>query len=166
MCRHWHIGLTTYRERVKRGWPIEKALTSKEQTIKTDPITCVDHTGEAYPSKSAMCAAWGVKRYCYDSRIALGWTVQQFRQWLEVRRPVIDLQNLIEMQNDVRVVFAVSGQKPGKFSEAAVVTTNGMCRANGRAVMGAGIAKYVRGVRQTTNRGSRILAITGRTWAA
>ena len=29
-------------------------------------------------------------------------------------------------------------------SEAAVVTTNGMCRANGRAVMGAGIAKYVR----------------------
>ncbi len=77
MCRHWHIGLTTYRERVKRGWPIEKALTSKEQTIKTDPVACVDHTGEAYPSKSAMCAAWGVKRYCYDSRIALGWTVQQ-----------------------------------------------------------------------------------------
>lgn len=77
MCRHWHIGLTTYRERIKRGWSIEKALTSKEHKIKTDPVACMDHTGKAYPSKSAMCAAWGVKRYCYDSRIALGWTVQQ-----------------------------------------------------------------------------------------
>lgn len=32
----------------------------------------------------------------------------------------------------------------GQAGEAAVVTTNGMIRSDGRAVMGAGIAKYVR----------------------
>lgn len=74
MCRHWGIGLSTYRERRKRGWDVGRALTGQEAEIKTQPVPCKDHLGNGYPSKNAMCAAWGVTRYCYDSRIALGWS--------------------------------------------------------------------------------------------
>lgn len=74
MCRHWKIGLSTYRERRKRGWNVERALTGKETNINTDAVPCTDHLGNKYPSKNAMCRAYGITRYCYESRIGLGWT--------------------------------------------------------------------------------------------
>lgn len=77
MCRHWGIGLSTYRERRKRGWDVERSLTAKQMSVKTDAIPCTDHTGKAYPSKNAMCAAYGTTRYCYESRLARGWDQAQ-----------------------------------------------------------------------------------------
>lgn len=77
LCRHWNIGLSTYRERRKRGWDMARALTGEKIEIETAPLACRDHTGKEYPSKNAMCAAWGVNRYCYDSRIALGWSQER-----------------------------------------------------------------------------------------
>lgn len=77
MCRAWKIGLSTYRERRKRGWSIERALTGEEVKIETDAVPCTDHTGRGFPSKNAMCRAWGVTRYCYESRLDLGWTQEK-----------------------------------------------------------------------------------------
>lgn len=77
MCRHWGIGLSTYRERRKRGWDIERSLTEKQTVINTDAIPCTDHLGNPYPSKNAMCAAYGTTRYCYESRLDRGWTQAQ-----------------------------------------------------------------------------------------
>ena len=77
MCRHWNVGLSTYRERRRRGWGVEKALTEPETEIKTAHVRCRDHLGREYPSKNAMCRAWGVTRYCYESRLGLGWTQEQ-----------------------------------------------------------------------------------------
>ena len=77
MCRHWNIGLSTYRERRKRGWDVGRALTGKETRIKTDAVACEDHLGNSYPSKNAMCRAYGVTRYCYESRRALGWSKER-----------------------------------------------------------------------------------------
>lgn len=77
LCRHWKIGLSTYRERRKRGWGIERALTGKEIKLETDAVPCMDHTGARYPSKNAMCRRWGVTRYCYESRLGLGWTQER-----------------------------------------------------------------------------------------
>lgn len=76
MCRHWGIGLSTYRERRRRGWDVGRALTGEEIKLETDPVPCRDHEGREYPSKNAMCAAWGVTRYCYDSRITMGWSLE------------------------------------------------------------------------------------------
>lgn len=73
MCRHWKIGLSTYRERRKRHWTVEQALTGTRTEIRTDAVECMDHLGNPYPSKNAMCAAYGITRYCYDSRLKLGW---------------------------------------------------------------------------------------------
>lgn len=77
MCRHWKIGLSTYRERRKRGWDVGRALTGEEIRIKTDAVACEDHLGNPYPSKNAMCRAYGVTRYCYESRLALGWSQER-----------------------------------------------------------------------------------------
>lgn len=77
MCRHWKIGLSTYRERRKRGWDVGRALTGEEIKITTDAVPCTDHLGRKYPSKNAMCRAWNVTRYCYESRLDLGWTQAQ-----------------------------------------------------------------------------------------
>lgn len=77
LCRHWGIGLSTYRERRKRGWGMARALTGNKTRIETAPVACRDHLGREYPSKNAMCAAWGLTRYCYESRLALGWTQEQ-----------------------------------------------------------------------------------------
>lgn len=74
MCRHWGIKLSTYRERRKRGWDIERALTGQEAHVNINSIECVDHKGKRYPSKNAMCRAYGISRYCYESRLDLGWS--------------------------------------------------------------------------------------------
>ncbi|MCM1296802.1 MAG: hypothetical protein NC311_14790 [Muribaculaceae bacterium] len=78
MCRHWHVGLSTYRERRKRGWDLESALTEKQRmpgVPKTE--ACRDHLGNEYPSKAAMCKAWGKTRYCVQSRLDLGWDLKR-----------------------------------------------------------------------------------------
>lgn len=77
MCRHWKIRLSTYRERRKRGWDVGRALTGKETRIETDAVPCTDHAGTHYPSKNAMCRAWGLTRYCYESRLDLGWSQER-----------------------------------------------------------------------------------------
>lgn len=78
MCRHWNVKLSTYRERRKRGWDIEQALTAPEKPINDpDPVACVDHEGRTWPSKNAMCRHYGVTRYCFESRIQRGWTLEQ-----------------------------------------------------------------------------------------
>ncbi len=78
MCRHWKIGLSTYRERMKRGWDVQSALTGKKKMAGVpESIPCTDHTGKAYASKAAMCAAWGKTRHCVQSRLDLGWTLER-----------------------------------------------------------------------------------------
>ena len=74
MCRYWHVGLSTYRERRKRGWTLEQALTgSLKMDRKIENKPCSDHTGRSFPSESAMCRAWGITRCCYSGRIKAGW---------------------------------------------------------------------------------------------
>ena len=78
MCRAWKIGLSTYRERRKRGWGVGQSLTGKgTMPNDTAPQECTDHLGNAYPSLNAMCRHYGVTRYCYQSRLDLGWTKER-----------------------------------------------------------------------------------------
>lgn len=78
MCRHWRVGLSTYRERRKRGWDVEAALTAG---LKMDGVPgsmpCRDHAGREFPSKAAMCRAWGKTRYCVQNRLDMGWTLER-----------------------------------------------------------------------------------------
>ena len=76
MCKHWNMTRVTYNARRKMGWSMEKALTTPLKKIKVQRVVCKDHLGNEYASLNAMCEAYGITRYRYQSRIKLGWTVK------------------------------------------------------------------------------------------
>lgn len=73
MCRSYGINTATYRQRIARGWDIEKALTyfPIESRVK-----CVDHLGNKYASKTEMCSKYGIPG-SYNKRIKKGLSVEQ-----------------------------------------------------------------------------------------
>ncbi len=73
LCRYHKIGLSTFRERIKRGWTIEEALTGhvERKKIESRPVPGPD--GKNYPSVNAMCRANHISRTMYLSRIRAGW---------------------------------------------------------------------------------------------
>ena len=78
MCRHYGVKLSRFKERMKLGWDIKSALLTpakKINSMKAQP--CVDHKGIEYPSKNAMCRAYGINRYTLAARLELGWTLEQ-----------------------------------------------------------------------------------------
>ena len=76
LCRHWHIGLSTYRERRKRGWSMKDALTLKQKSERVVQKPCTDHLGKEYPSLAAMCKHYGLPRTMFSSRLKLGWSLE------------------------------------------------------------------------------------------
>ena len=74
MCRSYGINTATYRQRIARGWDIEKALTyfPIESRVK-----CVDHLGNKYASKTEMCNKYGIPVSSYNKRIKKGLSVEQ-----------------------------------------------------------------------------------------
>ena len=73
LCRYYKIGLSTFRERLKRGWTVEQAITGKvtRKDIKPRPVPGPD--GKNYPSVGAMCKANNISRTMYLSRVRAGW---------------------------------------------------------------------------------------------
>jgi hypothetical protein len=77
MCLAWNIPRTTFNERIRRGWTTEKALTTPVRTINVTKTECVDHKGTVFPSKAAMCKHYGIARKTLESRLELGWTLEE-----------------------------------------------------------------------------------------
>ena len=76
MARHWGIKQNTYRARIKQGWSVEQALTTPCKDIDMSSKQCKDHLGNIYPSRNAMCRAYNTSRYRVDSRLKLGWSLE------------------------------------------------------------------------------------------
>ena len=73
MCSAWGVGLHTFRTRTRRlGLTLEQALTGRWDRKRDNG--CADHTGRRYGSEDAMCAAWGIDKATYKSRIYRGWS--------------------------------------------------------------------------------------------
>ena len=78
MCRFHNIKLTRYKERVKVGWDVEKALTTPAKQINDMTAkTCYDHLGNKFKSQNEMCRYYNIKRHTLKSRLELGWTLEQ-----------------------------------------------------------------------------------------
>ena len=71
MCDAWNILINTYRSRIKKGWSIEKALTTPLNQPKKQ-IT--DHLGNEFLSISKMCEFHNININVYNARLKLGWT--------------------------------------------------------------------------------------------
>ena len=69
MCAAYHISVSAYNGRIKRGWTKEEALTKG-----TDLRAVTDHLGNRYASETAMCRAYGITLGAYQNRRKRGWT--------------------------------------------------------------------------------------------
>lgn len=72
MCKHWGVNYTTYTSRIENGWSVEEALTGNRPDKRNRPTT--DHTGQTFPTFTAMCEHWGVTRSVYEGRLKRGYT--------------------------------------------------------------------------------------------
>lgn len=78
MCKKWNIGRSTYNARIKQGWTIEKALTTKAKKIDIIQKEHKDHLGNTYPSLTKMCEHYGITHYTFHTRVnKLGWSVEK-----------------------------------------------------------------------------------------
>lgn len=74
MCEAYGVDIGTFRSRIKHGASIEEALTTPLGGIRGVPHT--DHLGNVYPSKKAMCEAYGLSPKALDSRIKAKWSLE------------------------------------------------------------------------------------------
>lgn len=73
MCEYWGISYGTYCSRVKRGMPLEDALT----TSTSSRFAVKDHLGNEFSSINKMCEYYGVKFVTYQQRIHNGWGIEK-----------------------------------------------------------------------------------------
>ena len=67
--------LLTYR--IRRGWDLENALTVPVGCSRDGKrIEYRDHTGKAYPTKTAMAKAYGLSPHNLDVRLTEGWDLE------------------------------------------------------------------------------------------
>lgn len=76
MCKHYNIPSQVYFGRIKIGWSLEKTLTTPVDKTPKNAKEAVDHLGQTFPTISAMCKHWNMKRSTYNARIKSGWSVK------------------------------------------------------------------------------------------
>lgn len=74
MCCHHNIPLGVYRNRIKLGWSIEKALTTP--FVKKSNV-CKDHISNKFKSTTAMCKHYNIDQATYAQRLEKGWSVKK-----------------------------------------------------------------------------------------
>lgn len=63
------------RTRLKRGWSLERALTTKAEGV-TSSVRVTDHHGNIFNSITEMADAYGMKYNTLQGRLAKGWSVE------------------------------------------------------------------------------------------
>ena len=77
MCKHYNILPQTYRQRIKKGWSLERALTVKADSMESAYAKrngCTDYLGNEFPSIQAMCDYHGTSYSAYSQRRRRGLT--------------------------------------------------------------------------------------------
>ena len=80
LCRFYHLPLTTFKNRILRGWTLEEALTTDitKHTRKHPKKKYYDHLGNSYESITAMCNAYNIPRQVYHARVSnMKWPIER-----------------------------------------------------------------------------------------
>lgn len=72
MCIHWNIASATYKDRIKHGWSVERALTEPPKSNKVK-----DHLGNEFPTITDMCKYYHIRPRIFWERQRYGWTVKE-----------------------------------------------------------------------------------------
>ena len=89
MCRFYKLTPDAYKQRIKSGWSVERALTES-----TDRYSCKDYLGNTFSSEVKMCEHYGIDYRTYWARVHnMGWSIE--RALTEPRRDdsVYDFNN-------------------------------------------------------------------------
>lgn len=76
MCEEWGVLPRTFYQRLAAGKPLEAALAGGKRArraVKAARGSWVDHEGNEFATKQAMCAAWGCNLKTFEWRRAQGW---------------------------------------------------------------------------------------------
>lgn len=73
MCSYWGVSRSAYDLRKKRGWDLEKILTTPKDTPK--PVK--DHIGAEYKSFRCMCKTWQKEPATVRDRLQKGATLKE-----------------------------------------------------------------------------------------
>lgn len=71
MCEHYCMPVSTYINRISRGWTLEQALTERHDTTARKhgyKKLWTDHKGNTYKSVGEMCAAYNITEKIFWSR--------------------------------------------------------------------------------------------------
>ena len=84
MSDSYNIEPSTYRDRIKRGWDKEKALTTpikpsyQKSKIEGEELERrTDHLGHTFPTIREMAEHWGIKRTTLLKRLSSGMSVRE-----------------------------------------------------------------------------------------
>lgn len=70
MCKVYGVNYSTYTNRLRYGWSVEKALLSKVGEV-------VDHKGNTYKSIGEMCNTYGTHFTSFCRRRKAGWSLEE-----------------------------------------------------------------------------------------
>ena len=73
MCKHYGIGIQTFRMRMRYKWTLERALTQRKRCFKK----CKDHLGNEFKSELEMCRYWHITLSTFRSRMSGNWTLER-----------------------------------------------------------------------------------------
>lgn len=72
MCKHYGIGIETFRMRMRYKWTLERALTQRIRCLKK----CKDHLGNEFKSELEMCRYWHINLFTFRSRMSGNWSLK------------------------------------------------------------------------------------------
>lgn len=135
MCEYWNIQVTSYRNRKKMGWDLEKSLT----VPVGEHNKCIDHLGNEFKSEKEMCEYWKVpvqvfinrKRSNWDLEKALTTSTPAVKLYFDnIRNINVSSNNISEFYNISRDTFT-KRLKTGYHSFAAAVDVSFIIRPKG-----------------------------------
>ena len=72
MCKHYGIGIQTFRMRMRYKWTLERALTQHIRCFKK----CKDHLGNEFKSELEMCRYWHITLSTFRGRMSGNWSLK------------------------------------------------------------------------------------------
>lgn len=79
MAKEYKVSSTTLLRMLDGGKSTEEVTHFLSQRVvqRRRGITCSDHLGNSYPTKSEMLAHWGMSKSTFDGRLRRGWSLEE-----------------------------------------------------------------------------------------
>lgn len=79
MAKEYKVSSTTLLRMLDGGKSTEEVTHFLSQRVvrRRRGVTCSDHLGSSFPTKSEMLAHWGISKSTFDGRLRRGWTLEE-----------------------------------------------------------------------------------------